>query len=460
MYKLNKEILKACDIRGVYNTSLFDDDFYYIARAFAVILHKENKKNCVLGYDCRLSSVALFEKFKQGLLDSGIKVFYFPTLISSPALYYSLDYLKADSGVMITASHNPYIYNGCKFVINDRIFHNTDITNLNEIIEIGNFVDKKIDDQVCVDIKETYINYLISKLNIDNLKEAKIVWDCANGATAFCIKDFVKRLPSQNILIFEEADGRFPNHKPDPSKEENLQLVKDKVLEVKADIGISFDGDGDRVGFIDSTGSYVDGNQLLIILAKDFLNSNPGEKVMSEVKASKVFYNSIKDFGGIPVMWKVGHTNQKAKMKEDDIKFAGETSGHIFYKENNYYDDGMFGAIKLLNYMFFTKQKLSQILEKLPLIIGSGEVRLKMNEDERTLFLKVIKENLIKDNREFIDIDGVRVDSSNGFWLLRKSNTEPHITLYCESYSKEDYKTVVEDLKAYISKTDYNLTQL
>ncbi len=460
MYKINKEILKACDIRGVYNESLFDDDFYYIAKAFATILHKENKKNCVLGYDCRISSPALFEKFRQGLLDSGIKVYYFPYFISTPALYFSTTYLKADSAVMITASHNPHVYNGCKFVINDRIFHQDDIKNLYEIIESEEFVDNKITDEVLIDIKNEYINYLVSKINLNKLKGLKLVWDCANGATSFCIKDFVNKLPSENILIFEEPDGTFPNHKPDPSKEENLELLKVKVKEVNADIGISFDGDGDRVGFVDNKARYVDGNQLLIILSKNFLLDNPGEKVMSEVKASKSLYNSIQEFGGIPVMWKVGHTNQKSKMKKDDIKFAGETSGHIFYKENNYFDDGMFAAIKLLNYITKEKKSLSQIIDEIPPIIGSGEIRLKMMEDERTLFLKIIKEALDADKRNYVDIDGMRVDSSNGFWLLRKSNTEPHITLYCESDSKNDYDIVVNDLKYFIDKTGYKLTQL
>ena len=460
MYKLNQEILKACDIRGVYNKSLFDDDFYYIARAFASILHKENKKTCVLGYDCRTSSVSLFKKFKQGLLDSGINIYCFDTYITSPYLYFSLDYLKADSAVIITASHNPASYNGCKFVMRDRIFHQKDITKLNKIIEKSGFVDIKTGREVHIDIKEKYINYLISKLDVCKLKNAKIVWDCANGASSFFIEDFVKLLPSKNILLFIEPDGTFPNHSPDPSKEENLILLKQKVLEEKADLGISFDGDGDRVGFIDNKGRYVNGNQLLILLAKDFLAKNKGAKVISEVKASKVFYNCIKDFGGIPVMWKVGHTNQKAKMKEDDIAFGGETSGHIFYKENNYYDDGMFAAIKLLNYIYSSSKPLSFHLDQFPKIFSSNEIRLKMSEEERSLFLETIKRNLIKDKVKFIDIDGMRVDYSKGFWLLRKSNTEPHITLYCESETKEDYQKVLDNLKYYISGTNYNLTQL
>lgn len=460
MYKLDSKILKACDIRGVYNKTLFDDDFYFIAKAFASILHKENKKTCVLGYDCRVSSIPLFKKFKQGLIESGIKVYYFETYVSTPFIYYCIDYLKADSAVIITASHNPSSYNGCKFVMKDRIFHQQDITNLNKIIESDEFVKNKIGSEDCLDIKEKYINYLISKLDLSKLQNSKIVWDCANGATSFFIEDFVKLLPSQNILIFTTPDGTFPNHSPDPSKEKNLAVLKQKVIEEKADLGISFDGDGDRVGFIDDKGRYVNGNQLLILLAKDYLDKNKGSKIISEVKASKVFYNCVKEFGGIPIMWKVGHTNQKSKMIEDNIPFGGETSGHIFYKENNYYDDGMFAAIKLLNYIFSSSLPLSSHIEKIPKIISTSEIRLEMNEEERTTFLETIKSNLIKDKVKFIDIDGMRVDYSKGFWLLRKSNTEPHITLYCESETQEDYKKVVDNLKYYISKTNYNLIQL
>ncbi|MDC7243432.1 MAG: phosphomannomutase/phosphoglucomutase, partial [Sphaerochaetaceae bacterium] len=225
-------------------------------------------------------------------------------------------------------------------------------------------------------------------------------------------------------------------------------------------IGISFDGDGDRVGFVDNKGRYVEGNQLLIILAKNFLLENPGEKVMSEVKASKALYDSISQFGGKPIMWKVGHTNQKAKMISDNIKFAGETSGHIFYAENNYFDDGMFAAIKLLNYLLQIGKKLDFVIDELPLIVNSGEIRLKMNEEEREEFLNVISDQLQKDSRSFIDIDGMRVSTKDGFWLLRKSNTEPHITLYCESNSNLGYNNVIKDLKYYISKTQYNFTQL
>ncbi len=460
MYKINKEIFKACDIRGVYNESLFDDDFYHIARAFSKILIEENKKNCVVGYDCRLSSYSLFDKFKQGLLDSGIKVFCFNHFVSTPALYFATNKIKADSAVMITASHNPHYYNGCKFVIKDRIFHQADISKLHQIIKKGDFVNRRVEEIEMVEIKEDYINYLISKMNLNKIEKLKIVWDCANGAATFFIKEFVEKLPCDNILIFENPDGTFPNHKADPSKEENLELLKQKVLLEKADIGISFDGDGDRVGFVDNKGRYVEGNQLLIILAKNFLLENPGEKVMSEVKASKALYDSISQFGGKPVMWKVGHTNQKAKMISDSIKFAGETSGHIFYAENNYFDDGMFAAIKLLNYLLEIDKQLDFVIDELPQIINSGEIRLKMNEEERDEFLNVISNQLKKDCRTFIDIDGMRVSTKDGFWLLRKSNTEPHITLYCESNSNIGYNTVIKDLKSYISKTQYNFTQL
>ncbi|MCY1150993.1 MAG: phosphomannomutase/phosphoglucomutase [Sphaerochaetaceae bacterium] len=460
MYKINKEIFKACDIRGVYNETLFDDDFYHIARAFSKILIEENKKNCVLGYDCRVSSFSLFEKFKQGLLDSGIKVYCFEHFVSTPALYFATNILQADSAVMITASHNPHFYNGCKFVINDRIFHQEDISKLNMLILNENYITNRIEEVETFEIKKPYIDYLLSKMNFKNMENLKIVWDCANGAATFFIKEFVEKLPSNNVLIFEEPDGTFPNHKADPSKEENLELLKEKVLAEKADIGISFDGDGDRVGFVDNKGRYVEGNQLLIILAKNFLLENPGEKVMSEVKASKALYDSISQFGGKPIMWKVGHTNQKAKMISDNIKFAGETSGHIFYAENNYFDDGMFAAIKLLNYLLQIGKKLDFVIDELPLIVNSGEIRLKMNEEEREEFLNVISDQLQKDSRSFIDIDGMRVSTKDGFWLLRKSNTEPHITLYCESNSNLGYNNVIKDLKYYISKTQYNFTQL
>lgn len=458
--KINKTIFKACDIRGVYNKELFDIDFYNIAKAFAKILHKENKKNCILGYDCRLSSKSLFNEFKKGLIEEGIDVIYFEDFVSTPYLYFSLNYLKKDSAIMITASHNPYVYNGCKFVMKDRIFHQDDIKGLIDLIEENKPSNREKGQTKNIDLKKEYVNYLVSKLEVSKLENKRIIWDCANGATSFIIKDFVKELPNENILIFSEGDGYFPNHKPDPSKEENLVLLKEKVLKESADIGISFDGDGDRVGFIDEKGRYIEGNQLLILLAKDFLKNNAKEKVISEVKASISLYDTIKDLGGIPVMWKVGHTNQKSKMIEEDIKFGGETSGHIFYKENNYFDDGMFGAIKLLNYFVLSNQKLSYLVDQIPPIYNCGEIRLKMSEKERSEFLSIITNELKKEKKDYINIDGMRVEYENGFWLLRKSNTEPHITLYCEANNEKDYLAILNKLKLYISKTNYHLVEI
>lgn len=458
--KINNSIFKACDIRGIYNEELFDNDFYDIAKAYALILKRENKSSCVLGYDCRISSKKLFEEFKNGLLDEGIDVIYFDDFVSTPYLYFALNYLKKDSAVMITASHNPYIYNGCKFVMKDRIFHQNDIQELITIIEKLDESKKKSGNLEKVNLNYEYIKYLLSKLQIDKLSDKKIIWDCANGATSFIIKDFVKQLPNENILIFSEGDGYFPNHKPDPSKEENLILLKEKVLKERSDIGISFDGDGDRVGFIDDKGRYIDGNQLLILLARNFLENHKGEKVISEVKASLELYKTIEDLGGIPIMWKVGHTNQKSKMIEENIKFGGETSGHIFYKENNYYDDGMFGAIKLLNYFLSSNKTLSTLVDTISTIYNCGEVRLKMSDKERDEFLSIIEFELNKDNKPYIDIDGMRVEYENGFWLLRKSNTEPHITLYCEANDEESYNKILKSLKNYISKTNYNLTEI
>ncbi len=457
--KINKSIFKACDIRGVYNEELFDIDFYNLGKAFAYILKREGKSTCVVGYDCRLSSKILFENLKKGLIETGINVTSFDDYVSSPFLYYALYKLQKESALMITASHNPYIYNGCKFVMKDRIFHGGDIQELITLIENDEYEETKEGSFEIVDLKKDYVDYLVSKLELDKLADKKIIWDCANGATSFIINEFTEKIPSNNLLMFSEPDGHFPNHKADPSKRENLELLIDEVLKEKADIGISFDGDGDRVGFIDDTGRYIEGNQLLILLAKDFLKHNPGEKIISEVKASITLYDTIRDLGGIPVMWKVGHTNQKSKMLEEGIKFGGETSGHIFYKENNYFDDGLFGAIKLLNYFATSNKKLSTLVDTIAPIINTGEIRLRMSDEERNNFLKTITLELNKNNKSYIGLDGMRVEYDNGFWLLRKSNTEPHITLYCEANNETSYKEILNDLRKYISKTEYNLTE-
>ena len=248
-------------------------------------------------------------------------------------------------------------------------------------------------------------------------------------------------------------DGTFPNHHPDPSLRENVVMLQKAVSESGADLGIAFDGDGDRLGVVDSEGYLLFGDQLLTVFARDFLKDNPGEKVMSEVKASRFFYDDILSNGGQPVMWKVGHSNQKEKMKADHICLAGETSGHIYFKENRGFDDALFASVKLLNILSNSEKSLTEMRKEFPVYQDSGEIRIPLDKEESARMLEKISIRLISEGRDFNDIDGIRVPCSDGFWIMRSSNTQPHITIRCEAVSREGLDECFREIEEYLAYT-------
>ncbi len=379
---INTEVLKACDIRGVYNKNLFSKDFYYIGKAFGTILKKNKLNTCSVGRDGRSSSKELCDNLIKGLLETGVDVINL-NLVSSPALYFSHRHLNTGGSCMVTASHNLSKYNGCKFVLKDTVFGEKQIKEIDKICKEGSFIESNEKASLKdYDIKEPYINHLLSILSNDNLENAKIVWDGSNGATLFVLKDFLKRIKGEHIVICDTIDPNFSNHEPDPSKEINTALLKKAVLDNNADLGIIFDGDGDRLACVTNNNRYVKGDELLLILAKDYILTHKDKKVMSEVKASNIFYSQIKKLGGNPIMWKVGHTFQQEKMIQDSIGFGGETSGHIFYLENNYEDDGLYAALKLLNILYKDKKcNLNDHIKQIPDIFTEGEVRLTLDTE-------------------------------------------------------------------------------
>jgi phosphomannomutase len=460
-HKLNKSILKACDIRGVYNKELNEEDFYYIGKAFATILKKKNLKVCSVGRDGRLSSPTLAEALIKGLLECNIDVIDIG-FVSTPALYYSHRLLNTGGSCMVSASHNPSKYNGCKFVIKDEVFSSKYVKEIDDICQNDKYEAFYSEGSITkYDIREDYINHLLPLINLESLSDSNIVWDAGNGASLFMLESLIKHLPGTHTIICGEVDGSFPNHEPDPCKEENMSDLKEAVIKYRADLGIAFDGDGDRLGCITKNGKFVTGEQLLLILAKDYLNDYPGSKIMSEVKASKVLYSEISNYGGIPVMWKVGHTFQQEKAIEENIGLAGETSGHIFYEANNFEDDGTYAAFKLLDILYYKdKTSLDNHLDMIPSIFSKGEIRLVMNSQDRESLIQKLNIKLKDDNRDFIAIDGVRVECSDGFWLIRGSNTQPQITTYVEAFSETTYEDTFNDMKSYLSYCGFDYYEL
>ncbi len=440
----SSEILKSCDIRGIVGQELHNTDAYFIGRSFGTSLARLGKRNCAVGYDGRLSSPEFSEQVVRGLLDTGIDVINLG-LVPTPVVYFSVFYLNINSGLIITASHNPSEYNGFKFLTSEGPFHDSDIQNLALICENANYISGQGTLRRQYIIPE-YINYLRSFLKLPFRNDLTIVWDPGNGAIGVVLDLFLEKIPANNIVICGEVDGHFPHHHPDPSLEENVEMLCNKVKETGADLGIAFDGDGDRIAIVDSEGYIFQGDQLLTIFARDFLKQNPGETIMSEVKASKFFYDDVVENGGIPLMWKVGHTNQKEKMKQENIGLAGETSGHIFFRENSAYDDALFAAVKLLNILGSSRKSITEMRKEFPVYHDSGEIRVILGTEERRRVMTEITGRLQKAGRDFIGIDGIRISCGDGFWMIRGSNTQPHLTIRCEAASKPGLEHCLKDM--------------
>lgn len=444
-HSLLPEILKECDIRGIYNKELFKEDAYYVGLSFGTYLIRQGKKTCIVGRDGRLSSNDLSTSIISGLNQTGIDVID-AGIVPTPAVYFGVHGLDISAGVMVTASHNPPEYNGFKFLTDENSFYGNDIQMLNDMCRSGDFAEG-CGNCVPKDIKEIYVEYIYSFFSSHNRSHLKIVWDPGNGAMGVVLPDFLKLMPGTHKIICGEVDGTFPNHHPDPSVLVNTAQLRKTIIREKADLGIAFDGDGDRLGVVDSKGRLLNGDQLLLIFAREFLKESPGSTVMSEVKASQFLYDEIFAMGGKPLMWKVGHNNQKEKMKQKSIGLAGETSGHMFFQENEGFDDGLFAAVKLLNILMKNDETLAQIVDKFPKFHDSGEIRIALPTDKRHTVISQIKATLRSMGKDHHDIDGIRKKTEEGFWVIRSSNTQPHLTIRCEARTKQGYQNTIIELK-------------
>jgi phosphomannomutase len=433
--KLDPTILREYDIRGVVGESLKVEDVRSIGRAFGSIvvdqMGSELAPTVAVGYDGRLSSVKFSDAMCSGLESAGIGVVNVgcgPT----PMLYYATHELSSDAGVMITGSHNPANYNGIKLVLAGKPFFGADIQRLGKRVEIGDFKDG-LGSTKKHNLEAKYIRRLLQDFSGE--KELRIAWDPGNGSSGEIVTELIKSLPGEHFLINDKIDGNFPAHHPDPTIESNLVQLKDLVIKNSCDLGIGFDGDGDRIGLIDSNGRVLWGDQILILLARDVLKNNPGETIIADVKASTVFFDEIIKAGGKPVMWAAGHSLIKSKMLELNAPLAGEMSGHIFFADKYFgYDDAIYAAIRLLTILSNSDQTLTEMHDKLPKTLNTPELRIDCPEERKFDVIKEIKGRLSTvDNITVYDIDGVRVESKEGWWLVRASNTQAVLVARCES---------------------------
>ena len=451
---MNEDIFREYDIRGIADKDLTDQSVEDIASAYATYSHKYNIKKICIGRDCRLSSDRIFKTLSQKLIKYGISIIDIG-LVTTPILYYCLHCYDVDGGIMITASHNPSDYNGFKAAVGINVLSSEQIQKLKFIIQRKNFIPESAPGQIYFnDPLESYIQDLKERVNIQ--KKLKVGLDCANTPIGLFAKKVFDEFGCETFAIFEEPDGTFPNHHPDPSVESNLDDLKKLVLKKKLDIGIAFDGDGDRIGVLDGNGVFINADIVLLILAKSILVNNPNAKIIGEVKCSKVFFDEVENAGGQAIMWKTGHSKIKEKIKDEDALLAGELSGHIFFKDNHYgYDDALFAALRLIETISSSNESLSEMIDKIPSTASTPEIRIDFPEDKKFAAIDKLIKEVEKDLRDFkvTKIDGMRIEDSTGWALVRASNTQPALTLRFESDSNKNLLVLKEYIKDKIHKS-------
>ena len=429
-HRFHPTVLREYDVRGIVGETVFEADAYALGRAFGSVVRRRGGRAMAVGYDGRLSSPYLAAALIQGFGDCGLHVVNIgrgPT----PMLYFATHSLPVQGGVMITGSHNPPDYNGFKLVLEKASFFGPDLQDLGRIAAAGDYEsgEGSVEERSVFD---AYVDRLVQDMEGEG--PLKVAWDAGNGAMAEAMVAATARLPGKHILLNETIDGTFPAHHPDPTVPENLKQLQEVVLSEGCDLGVAFDGDGDRIGMIDSQARILWGDQIMLYLARDILKRYPGATIISDVKTSDAFFEGIEAAGGKPLMWMTGHSIIKAKMKEVNAPFAGEMSAHIFFADHFYgYDDALYAAIRLLSVLNRTGESLAAFRDSLPPLFNTPEIRFPCSEERKKAVVEEVKARLAAEGAEIIDIDGVRVQEEGGWWLLRASNTQDVLVARCEA---------------------------
>src|SRR5580700_6392759 len=439
-HRFDPTILREYDIRGIVGTTLFAADAEAVGRAFAATLAEagapDAKRRVAVGYDGRLTSPELEAALVEGLASGGadvVRIGRGPT----PMLYFAAATLKVDGGIMVTGSHNPADHNGFKLVLGGKPFYADAIQRLGAIAASlgapsgprGRIEERSVFDDYVARVLRDY----------DGARPLKVAWDPGNGATGEVVTQLTAQLPGTHHLINAVIDGHFPAHHPDPTVAENLAQLQDEVARHGCDLGIAFDGDGDRIGVVDAKGRIVWGDQLLIVLARDVLRRHPGAPIIADVKASQVLFDEIARAGGEPMMSQTGHSLIKARLAATGAPLAGEMSGHIFFADGYYgFDDATYVAVRLLGVLARADESLDQMLDKLPPVFNTPELRLPCDDTRKFAIVAALSERLRRRGAEIIDIDGVRVKSADGWWLVRASNTQAVIVARAESATRSE----------------------
>ena len=453
-HPLATEIFRAYDIRGIVDEQLSDAMLYHIGLAVGTQVKRNGEDSIAVGADGRLSSPRLSQALMAGLADTGCRVLNLGA-VPTPVLYFGVKTLGTASGIMLTGSHNPSNYNGCKIVIGGHTLANDSIIALYDLIKLQDYelgigaIEEHIIDQV-------YRDRIDSDVKL--ARPLKVVLDAGNGIAGDIAPKLFKQLGCDVIPLFCEVNGNFPNHHPDPGKPANLVDLQAAVAKHKADIGLAFDGDGDRVGVITETGQMIYPDKLLMLFAEDVISRNPRAEIIYDVKCTRLLEPFIQSKGGVPTMWKTGHSLIKSKMIETGALLAGEMSGHIFFKERWYgFDDGIYSAVRLCEILASTSESASAMFRRFPEDVSTPEINIQVTEEEKFDLVTQLQSAHFPTGK-VSTIDGIRVDYVDGWGLVRASNTTPVLVLRFEGQNQAVLQRIKEEFQHHLYAVDTKLT--
>jgi phosphomannomutase len=453
-HPLHASILREYDIRGIVGETLSAADAEAIGKAFATMTARKTNKTgpkIAVGRDGRMSSPELEAALVAGIKSTGasaIRVGTGPT----PMLYFAAAELPVEAGIMVTGSHNPPTHNGFKMVLAGKPVYGEMIKEIGRMAAAGDYASGSGGEESS-DVREAYTKKLVAALDGADISGLKVGWDAGNGAAGEIMARLTAILPGTHKILFEKIDGTFPNHHPDPTEPENLHHLQELVAKEKLDIGIAFDGDGDRIGAVDAKGRIIWGDQLLAILGRDVLAKHPGSTIIADVKASQALFDEIARMGGKPLMWKTGHSLIKVKMAETKSPLAGEMSGHIFFADEYYgFDDALYGAVRLLRAVARSGKSLTALRDQLPTLVNTPEIRIPCPDDKKFAIVTDLAGELRKEGADFNDVDGIRISKDGGWWLLRASNTQAVLVARAEAPDEKVLAGLKSDLKARLAR--------
>jgi len=430
---MNPQIFREYDIRGVVDKDLTPDVVRTLGQGFGTHMAKSGHKELVVGRDGRLSSKVFSEAVMEGLTSTGCNLVDIG-LCPTPVYYFSLFHLEKDGGMMVTGSHNPPDFNGFKISEGKSTIFGEKIQELRRLIDRGVFAAGK-GSLTQAEVISAYQNYVQKNIRLD--KKLKVVIDAGNGTGGVVAGPLLRRLGCDVEELYCNVDGRFPNHFPDPTIPENLNDLVDRVKKLRADVGIGYDGDADRIGVVDEKGNILWGDQLMILFARDILKEKKGATFVGEVKCSQNLFDDIQRHGGRAIMWKTGHSLIKEKMKEERASLAAEMSGHVFFADRYFgFDDAIYASCRLLEILSKTDRKLSRLLEDVPKTVFTPEIRVDCPDEIKFKVVEKVKDELKKDH-PIIDVDGVRAQFGDGWGLVRASNTQPALVLRFEALTEK-----------------------